>query len=92
MDSPNLIAIAMIGDGESETGPTAAAWHSHKFIDPKESGAVLPILHLNGFKISERTIPGTMDTIELSLLYAGYGAFPELLFRIDMLISTRCVR
>ncbi len=72
-DSPDLVSVVVIGDGESETGPTAAAWHSHKWLDPKESGAVLPILHVNGFKISERTIPGTMDATELALLYSGYG-------------------
>ncbi|CUA72515.1 hypothetical protein RSOLAG22IIIB_04912 [Rhizoctonia solani] len=73
MDKPDLITVCVVGDGESETGPTSAAWHSHKFIDPAESGAVLPILHLNGFKISERTIPGTMDNIELVALFTGYG-------------------
>ncbi|GAA6032456.1 hypothetical protein JCM8097_008187, partial [Rhodosporidiobolus ruineniae] len=73
MDRPDQISVVVVGDGESETGPTAGAWHSHKWIDPKESGAVLPILHVNGFKISERTIPGTMDNIELALLYSGYG-------------------
>lgn len=73
MDSPDLISVVLVGDGESESGPTAAAWHAHKFIDPAESGAVLPILHLNNFKISERTIPGCMDETELALLYTGYG-------------------
>ncbi|KAK4334960.1 hypothetical protein RTBOTA2_003703 [Rhodotorula toruloides] len=73
MDRPEQISVVVVGDGESETGPTATAWHSHKWLDPAESGAVLPILHVNGFKISERTIPGTMDNIELSLLYSGYG-------------------
>ncbi|KAG9126059.1 hypothetical protein FRC07_005093, partial [Ceratobasidium sp. 392] len=73
MDKPDLITVCIVGDGESETGPTATAWHGHKFIDPAESGAVLPILHLNGFKISERTIPGTMDDTELVCLYTGYG-------------------
>ncbi|KAH7336888.1 phosphoketolase [Rhizoctonia solani] len=73
MDKPDLITVCVVGDGESETGPTATAWHAHKFIDPAESGAVLPILHLNGFKISERTIPGTMDNIELVALFTGYG-------------------
>lgn len=58
MDRPDQISIVVVGDGESETGPTATAWHSHKYLDPKESGAVIPILHVNGFKISERTIPG----------------------------------
>ncbi|KAG9093290.1 hypothetical protein FRC06_011577, partial [Ceratobasidium sp. 370] len=73
MDKPDLITVCVVGDGEAETGPTATAWHAHKFIDPAESGAVLPILHLNGFKISERTIPGTMDDKELVCLYTGYG-------------------
>jgi xylulose-5-phosphate/fructose-6-phosphate phosphoketolase len=73
MDKPDLLTVCVVGDGESETGPTATAWHSHKYINPKESGAVLPILHVNGFKISERTIPGTMDDLELVCLYTGYG-------------------
>ncbi|WVO23080.1 uncharacterized protein IAS62_004425 [Cryptococcus decagattii] len=64
MDKPNHITVAVIGDGESETGPTATAWHAHKYIDPAESGAVIPILHVNGYKIGERTIPGTMDDLE----------------------------
>lgn len=51
MDSPDVIAVAVIGDGESETGPTATAWHAHKYLDPAESGAVLPILHVNGYKV-----------------------------------------
>ncbi|KAL7417777.1 putative phosphoketolase [Mrakia frigida] len=78
MDKPNRIAVAVIGDGESETGPTAAAWHAHKFIDPTESGAVLPVLAINGFKISERTIPGTMDDLELAALFTGYGYQPRI--------------
>ncbi|KAK6910444.1 hypothetical protein I203_104476 [Kwoniella mangroviensis CBS 8507] len=65
MDKPDHITVAVIGDGESETGPTATAWHAHKYLDPAESGAVLPILHLNGFKIGERTIAGTMDDLEV---------------------------
>jgi len=73
MDNPDLITVAIIGDGESETGPTAAAWHSHKFIDAAESGAVLPILHANGFKISERTLMGTADNKEIVTLFTGYG-------------------
>ncbi|EPQ30109.1 uncharacterized protein PFL1_02226 [Pseudozyma flocculosa PF-1] len=72
-DLPDLITVAVIGDGEAETGPTAAAWHAHKFIDPAESGAVLPILHLNRFKISEKTIFGSMDEAELVTLFSGYG-------------------
>ncbi|RUP46837.1 Xylulose 5-phosphate/Fructose 6-phosphate phosphoketolase [Jimgerdemannia flammicorona] len=73
MDNPDLLVISLIGDGEAETGPTAAAWHSIKYLDPKESGAVLPILHLNGFKISEKTIFGCMDNHELAALFTGYG-------------------
>ncbi|EIW68187.1 hypothetical protein TREMEDRAFT_69240 [Tremella mesenterica DSM 1558] len=73
MDKPNLSTVAVIGDGESETGPTAIACHAHKFLDPAESGAVLPILHVNGYKIGERTIPGTMDDLELACLDTGYG-------------------
>ncbi|KAJ5267029.1 hypothetical protein N7478_009837 [Penicillium angulare] len=73
MDNPNLIVTCVVGDGEAESGPTAASWHSTKYIDPKESGAVLPILHLNGFKISERTIFGCMDHKELLALFSGYG-------------------
>lgn len=73
MDNPDLIVTAIIGDGEAESGPTAAAWHAIKYIDPKESGAVIPILHVNGFKISERTIYGCMDDKELTALFSGYG-------------------
>jgi len=73
MDNPNLIAACIIGDGEAETGPTATAWHSYKYLDPAESGAVLPILHLNGYKISSPTIYGTMSDEELQHLFTGYG-------------------
>lgn len=69
MDNPHLVAVCVVGDGEAETGPTATAWHGYKYIDPAESGAVLPILHLNGFKISERTIFGCMDNKELTALF-----------------------
>ncbi len=73
MDKPDLIVTVVVGDGENETGPSQAAWHSHKFIDPKESGAVLPILHVNRFKIAESTIYGEMDEPELLALFAGFG-------------------
>ncbi|WVR00042.1 hypothetical protein IAU59_007184 [Kwoniella sp. CBS 9459] len=73
MDKPDHITVAVIGDGESETGPTATAWHAHKYLDPAESGAVLPILHANGYKIGERTIAGTMDDLEIACLFTGYG-------------------
>ncbi|KAH7927923.1 D-xylulose 5-phosphate/D-fructose 6-phosphate phosphoketolase [Leucogyrophana mollusca] len=73
MDNPHLVVTCVVGDGEAETGPTAAAWHGFKYIDPAESGAVLPIVHVNGFKISERTIYGCMDDKELIALFSGYG-------------------
>ncbi|KAF7985626.1 hypothetical protein HWV62_2125 [Athelia sp. TMB] len=73
MDKPDLVVACIVGDGEAETGPTATAWHAYKYIDPAESGAVLPIVHVNGFKISERTIYGTMDNKELIALFTGYG-------------------
>ncbi len=73
MDNPDLIVSCIVGDGESETGPTATAWHCYKFIDPAESGAVLPILHLNGYKIANPTIYGCMSDEELLHLFTGYG-------------------
>ena len=72
-DNPDLLVAAIIGDGEAETGPTAAAWHSNKFLNPKRDGAVLPILHLNGYKIANPTIFGTMSDQELRNLFTGYG-------------------
>jgi xylulose-5-phosphate/fructose-6-phosphate phosphoketolase len=86
MDNPDLIVTCIVGDGEAETGPTATAWHAAKYIDPKESGAVIPIVHVNGFKISERTIYGTMDDKEMVALFSGYGyqvRFVEDLENID---------
>ncbi|THH08012.1 hypothetical protein EW145_g2997 [Phellinidium pouzarii] len=86
MDNPNLIVACVVGDGEAETGPTATAWHGYKYIDPAESGAVIPIVHVNGFKISERTIYGTMDDLEICSLFSGYGyqvRFVEDLNNID---------
>lgn len=76
MDNPNLIVAAVVGDGEAESGPLAAAWHSNKFLNPKTSGAVLPIVHVNGFKISNPTIYGTMSDEELTNLFKGYGYEP----------------
>lgn len=73
MDNPNLIVTCIVGDGEAETGPLSTSWHSHKFIDPKESGAVIPILHLNGFKISSSTLFGCMSDDDLTALFSGYG-------------------
>lgn len=75
-DSPDLIVACVIGDGEAETGPLAAAWHSNKFINPIEDGVVLPILHLNGYKISNPTILARIDHQELESLFVGYGYKP----------------
>ncbi|THH28321.1 hypothetical protein EUX98_g5854 [Antrodiella citrinella] len=86
MDKPDLVVVCVVGDGEAETGPTATAWHGYKYIDPAESGAVIPIVHVNGFKISERTIYGTMDDKEMTALFSGYGyqvRFVEDLENID---------
>lgn len=83
MDKPNLIVACVVGDGEAETGPTATAWHSIKYLDPAESGAVIPILHLNGFKISERTIFGCMDDKELFCLFTGYGYQVRIVDNLD---------
>ena len=66
MDNPELIVACVVGDGEAETGLTATAWHGYKHIDLSESGAVIPIFHVNGFKISERTIYGMVDDPELT--------------------------
>ncbi|KIJ25684.1 hypothetical protein M422DRAFT_55874 [Sphaerobolus stellatus SS14] len=86
MDNPDLIVSVVVGDGEAETGPTATAWHGYKFIDPAESGAIFPIIHVNGFKISNRAIYGTMDDLEMAALFTGYGykvRFVEDLANLD---------
>ncbi|MFK5689358.1 phosphoketolase [Ornithinimicrobium sp. LYQ92] len=75
-DSPDLIAVAVIGDGEAETGPLATAWHSNKFVDPRTDGTVLPILHLNGYKIANPTILDRIPREELEALMVGYGHRP----------------
>jgi len=72
-DNPDLLVACIVGDGEAETGPLATAWHSNKFLDPVTSGAVLPILHLNGYKLSGPTIFGRMSDEELTHLFTGYG-------------------
>lgn len=76
-DNPDLIVSCVIGDGEAETGPLAAAWHSNKFLNPVSDGAVLPILHLNGYKISNPTILARIDRKELGSLLKGYGYSPR---------------
>lgn len=84
MDNPDLIVACIVGDGEAESGPTATAWHSTKFIDPAESGAVLPIVHINGYKISSPTIYGTMNDQDLQHLFLGYGYQPCIVSGQDL--------
>ena len=76
-DNPDLIVACVIGDGEAETGPLATAWHSNKFLDPATDGAVLPILHLNGYKIANPTILARISREELDQLLRGYGWTPH---------------
>ncbi len=77
-DNPDLIAACVVGDGEAETGPLATSWHSNKFLNPKTDGAVLPILHLNGYKISNPTVLSRISDEELASLFYGYGWKPYL--------------
>ncbi len=76
-DNPDLIAACVVGDGEAETGPLAAAWHSNKFLNPGTDGAVLPILHLNGYKIANPTVLARISRDELEQLFIGYGYQPH---------------
>ena len=76
LDNPDLIVACVIGDGEAETGPLATAWHSNKFLNPARDGAVLPILHLNGYKIANPTIFARIPRVELEHLLRGYGWDP----------------
>ncbi len=78
LDNPNLVMTTLIGDGEAETGPIAAAWHLNKLINPVENGVVLPILHLNGYKISGPTIFGSMSDFELIQFFHGAGWEPKI--------------
>ena len=75
-DNPDLVVAAVVGDGEAETGPLAASWHSNKFLDPVRDGAVLPILHLNGYKIANPTVLDRIPSDELDALMRGYGYVP----------------
>jgi len=75
-DNPDLIAVCVVGDGEAETGALAASWHSNKFLNPARDGAVLPILHLNGYKIASPTILARISKDELTSLFVGYGYKP----------------
>src|SRR5215203_4617978 len=75
-DNPDLVVACVVGDGEAETGPLAASWHSNKFLDPRRDGVVLPILHLNGYKIANPTVLDRIPESELVSLLAGYGYEP----------------
>ncbi len=75
-DNPDLLVCCVVGDGEAETGPLAASWHSNKFLNPARDGAVLPILHLNGYKIANPTVFARLSDTKLTELFAGYGYKP----------------
>src|ERR1700686_2145060 len=75
-DNPDLIVACVVGDGEAETGALAASWHSNKFLNPARDGAVLPILHLNGFKIANPTVVARLSDATLTQLFSGYGYKP----------------
>ena len=76
-DNPELLVCCVVGDGEAETGPLATSWHSNKFLDPVHDGAVLPILHLNGYKIAGPTVLARIPREELEQLLRGYGYAPR---------------
>ncbi len=76
-DNPDLTVMCVVGDGEAETGPLAASWHSNKFLNPVTDGAVLPVLHLNGYKIANPTVLARIPTDELTALLRGYGYEPR---------------
>ena len=77
LDNPDLLALCVVGDGEAETGPLAASWHSNKFLNPAGDGAVLPVLHLNGYKIANPTVLARIPEEELASLMRGYGYAPH---------------
>jgi xylulose-5-phosphate/fructose-6-phosphate phosphoketolase len=83
LDNPDLIAACVVGDGEAETGPLATAWHSNKFLNPKTDGCVLPILHLNGYKIANPTVLARITREELEALFRGYGWTPHIVEGAD---------
>ena len=76
LDNPDLIVACVVGDGEAETGPLATSWHGNKFLNPATDGAVLPILHLNGYKIANPTVLARIPAAELHALMSGYGYDP----------------
>ncbi|MFD2873741.1 phosphoketolase [Mucilaginibacter ximonensis] len=88
-DNPDLIAACVVGDGEAETGPLATAWHSNKFLNPVTDGVVLPILHLNGYKIANPTVLARIPEKELLALFEGYGWKPYLISGEDPLTMHR---
>ncbi|WP_289009560.1 phosphoketolase family protein [uncultured Thermomonospora sp.] len=88
-DNPDLVVACIVGDGEAETGPLAAAWHSNKFLDPVRDGAVLPILHLNGYKIANPTVPARIPERELLALFEGYGYRPYVVAGDDPAVMHR---
>ncbi len=85
-DNPDLLALCVIGDGEAETGPLAAAWHGNKFINPARDGTVLPVLHLNGYKIANPTVLARIKEDDLEKLFQGYGYHPYVVEGHDPLI------
>ena len=98
-DNPNLIVAVVVGDGEAETGPLATSWHSNKFLNPVRDGAVLPILHLNGYKIANPTVLARIPAEELEWLFKGYGWTPYVVEGHDLAlmhqqmaeVTERCV-
>jgi len=85
-DNPDLIVTVVVGDGEAETGPLATSWHSNKFLNPIRDGAVLPVLHLNGYKIANPTILARISPEELDSLFRGYGWIPYVVEGDDPLV------
>ena len=83
LDNPGLVALCVVGDGEAETGPLAASWHSNKFLNPSSDGAVLPVLHLNGYKIANPTVLARIPHHELQALFDGYGYSPRFVEGAD---------
>jgi len=92
LDNPDLIVACLVGDGEAETATAATAWHLSKFIDPAKNGAVLPILHLNGYKISGPTVFGRMENKDLEHLFRGYGYEPIIVEGSDDKVYAHMVK
>jgi xylulose-5-phosphate/fructose-6-phosphate phosphoketolase len=90
-DNPDLIVACIIGDGEAETGALATSWHSDKFLNPARDGAVLPILHLNGFKIANPTVLARISRQELTELMRGYGYDPHFVEGDDPAVVHQCL-